>query len=295
MESFIKCLILLNVLINVLASDAVLKNSTAKIIRIRRTGSYPFLPVRDYGAIGSDKDDSSDDSVPSSHKSKLQSGGDYPIFNEYKGNEQSNQYGFPSFPSFADNKGSPFPAPSWLNPDQMLQMMAAIKNTEDISKPEETGLFSKLITDPKIAAAAFIPLSIVAAAVVPVLMNYMMGNTATPTVSTTANNRESRSLDVSKNLEELVISMLRFSRAMENDECLQMTICKVVSDDASATKSEYARKVASAIVHLFKDDRLDDVEIKQIVDAARRGKCADVCKNSTIIPKNDKKNINMLL
>ncbi|GFV47077.1 uncharacterized protein TNCV_197721 [Trichonephila clavipes] len=295
MESFTKCLIFLAVLINVLASDVAPRNSSVKINRVRRTGFYPPQPIRDYGAIASDKDDSSDDSVPSSYKSKLQSGGDYPVFNEYKGNVQSNQFGFPGFPSFADNKGSPFPAPSWLNPDQMMQMMAAIKNTEDISKPEETGLFSKLITDPKIAAAAFIPLSIVAAAVVPVLMNYMMGNTATPTVSTTANNRESRSLDVSKNLDELVKSMIRFSRAMESDECIRMTICKVVSGDDSAPKSEYARKVASAIAHLFKDDRLDDLEIKQIVDAARKGKCADVCKNSTVKPKNDKKNINMLL
>ncbi|GFY56220.1 uncharacterized protein TNIN_459841 [Trichonephila inaurata madagascariensis] len=122
-----------------------------------------------------------------------------------------------------------------------------------------------------------------------------MGNTATPTVSTTANNRESRSLDASKNLDELVKSMIRFSRAMESDECIQMTICKVVSGDDSAPKSEYARKVASVIPHLFKDDRLDDLEIKRIVDAARKGKCSDVCKNSTVIPKKDKKNINMLL
>ncbi|GFY56219.1 hypothetical protein TNIN_459831 [Trichonephila inaurata madagascariensis] len=129
MEYFTKCLIFLAVLINVLASDVAPRNSSAKINRVRRTGFYPPHPIRDYGATANDKDDSSDDSVPSSYKSKLQSGGDYPVFNEYKGNEQ-----FPGFPSFSDNKGSPFQAPSWLNPDQMMQMMAAIKNTEDIFK-----------------------------------------------------------------------------------------------------------------------------------------------------------------
>ncbi|GFS70870.1 uncharacterized protein NPIL_100391 [Nephila pilipes] len=296
MGSLIKCLVFLNVLLSALASDEAATNSTAKIVRLRRTGGhFPPLPINDYGVNGDDKDDSLDDSKLPSYKGKSQSGGDYPVFNEYKGNEQSNKYGLSNFPSFADNKGSPFPVPSWITPDQMMQMMAAIKNADDVNKPEGAGLFSKLITDPKIAAAAFIPLSIVAAAVVPVLMNYMMGNTASPAVSTTANNREFRSLDASKNLGGIMEHMARFARAIEDDECIQKTICRVVTGDTGVPKSDSAKRVASAIAHMLKEDWSDNLGIKQIVDGIKKGKCSNVCRDSVIASLDNRKNMNMLL
>ncbi|GFS62033.1 uncharacterized protein NPIL_65591 [Nephila pilipes] len=220
MELHIKCIILLDVLVIVLASDEISKNSSVKTTEVHgteRKNNSPYLPLslQNPGAIGANKDDSTQDSWPSSYKNKPQSAGDYPIFNEYSGNSQFNHLqNFPSnSPPF---KGYPFPIPSWVSPDQMMQMTAAIKNMSDATKTEVNGLFSKLITDPIIAAVAFIPLSIVAAAIVPVLMNYMTGNAAPPMVSTTANNRGFRSFHESRNLEEIMENLARLARAMDS-------------------------------------------------------------------------------
>ncbi|GFX49310.1 uncharacterized protein TNCV_3334281 [Trichonephila clavipes] len=280
MEFSIKCFILLNALFNALAFD---EGSTTLLRADRKNdGSYQPLPPRDYGVIGNQKDDSIHGSEQVSYNNKPQSGGDYPLFNEYNINGQLSNYGLPSFSSFSpDIKGYPFPVPSWITPDQLMQMMAAIKNVSNATQPEETGLFSKLIIDPKIAAAAFVPLSIVAAAIVPVLMNYMMGNSAPPTISTTANNRGSRNFDVTKNLEEILENIAKFSRAMVNDECIQKTICRVVIGEGDAPNSEYVKKIASAISQLVEDDWSDNIGIKGIVNGVKKGKCSNVCKSST--------------
>ncbi|GFR01744.1 uncharacterized protein TNCT_302921 [Trichonephila clavata] len=280
----IKCLILLNVLFNALAFD----EGSTKLLRIDRKndGSYQPLPPRDYGVTGNQKDDSIHGSEQASYNNKPQSGGDYPLFNEYNINGQLSNYGLPSFSSFSpDHKGYPFPVPSWITPDQLMQMMAAINNVANATKPEGTGLFSKLIIDSKIAAAAFVPLSIVAAAIVPVLMNYMMGYSAPPTISTTANNRGFRIFDVTTNFDEILENFARFSRAMDNDECIQKTICRVVIGDADAPNSEYVKKVASAISQLVEGDWSDNIGIKEIVNGVKNGKCSNICKHSARLPE----------
>ncbi|GFT13960.1 uncharacterized protein NPIL_191291 [Nephila pilipes] len=287
----IKCFIFLNILFNALASDEASNNSKTESIQLLQTdqknnGSDLPLPPRDYGDIGDKRSESIHDSGSVSYKSKPQSGGDYPIFNEYTGNGQLNNYGLPIFPSItSDIKGYPFSVPSWITPDHMMQMMAAIKNVSGTTKPAETGLFSKLITDPKIAAAAFLPLSIVAAAIVPVLMNYVMDNSSLPTVSTTANNRGFRSLDVPKNLDVVLESMSRFARAMENDECIQMTICRVLSGEDDAPDSHHAKKVALTLTQWIGDDWSNKLGIREIINGVNKDKCSNVCKDSTRITK----------
>ncbi|GFU59033.1 uncharacterized protein NPIL_459261 [Nephila pilipes] len=283
----IKCFIFLNILFNALASDEASKTSNTETIKLlqtdRKNDSTDLpLPPRDYGDIGDKRSQSTHDSESVSYKSKPQSGGDYPIFNEYTGNGQLNNYGLPNFPSItSDIKGYPFSAPSWITPDHMMQMMAAIKNVSGTAKPAETGLFSKLITDPKIAAAAFLPLSIVAAAIVPVLMNYAMGNSSLPTVSTTANNRGFRSLDVPKNLDDILESMSRFALAMEGDECIQMTICRMLTGEAVSPHSDYAKKVALTLTQLIGDDGSNKLGIREIINGVDKNNCSNVCKPST--------------
>ncbi|GIX84006.1 uncharacterized protein CEXT_376311 [Caerostris extrusa] len=202
---------------------------------------------------------------------------DYPSFNNYKGYEQYSNYGPPRYPSFAPNyyKGSPFyspyfkgskPADSGMapaSPDQMMEMMMALNNMDESSKPEDTGLLSKLISDPKsAAAAAIIPLSIVAAAVVPVLMNYMMTGAAPQVVSTTANNKESRSLDSSNNLQVVMENIVRLARAIDSDECIQKTICKVANGNDSMPVSDYMKKAASTVAQMVKDDWVNNLGVK---------------------------------
>ncbi|GFR09978.1 uncharacterized protein TNCT_537451 [Trichonephila clavata] len=232
------------------------------------------------------KDESIADSVSTLYKNKPQSGADYPIFNE--DNDQFSSHGISSIPSILpDIKGNPFSVPSWITPDQMAQMMAAIKNMSDATKSVENGIFSKLITDSNIAAAAFIPLSIVAAAfiplsivaaaIVPVLMNYVMGNTAPVSVSTTANNRGFQSFDASKNLQEVLETVAIISPAVDNNDCIQKTICRVFMGDPDIPTSFYAEKNAPIINQLITEYGVNALTVKGIVDGIKTGNCSDLC------------------
>ncbi|GFY79700.1 uncharacterized protein TNIN_1701 [Trichonephila inaurata madagascariensis] len=213
MISHIKCFILLIVLYNVLASNDSSRDSfkTIEARSVVRKNETPQSP-RHYGNIGI-KNDSPNDPESTLKKSRSQSVGDYPLFNEYT--DHLLNYGISSISSNPlDTEGYPLYVPSWINPDQL---MAAIKNMSNATKSLENGLFTKLITNPKIAAAAFVPLSIVAAAIVPVLMNYVLGSTAPLTVSTTANNKGFRSFDASKNLDDIMETIANLTRAMDNN------------------------------------------------------------------------------
>ncbi|GFU87265.1 uncharacterized protein TNCV_4134101 [Trichonephila clavipes] len=304
MESLTKFLFLLCILAYVFASEESSKPSSASSTGLRRTGRknygpYRPLPSKDYGDDGDDKDDSTDDSDQNPNNKPPQ-GGDYPSFGNYKGYDQYSNYGPPPrYPSFANNyKGYQFYSPYWkgskpadtpappATPDQMMEMMMALSNMDDTSKPEDTGLFSKLISDPKsAAAAAIIPLSIVAAAVVPVLMNYMMTGTAQSVVSTTANNKEARSLDGSINLDVIMENIARLARAMDNDECIQKTICKVANGDADMPVSNYMKKAATMVARLAKDDWVDNVGVKNLVDGVKQGNCDNVCNSTKTVNK----------
>ncbi|GFY16222.1 uncharacterized protein TNCV_2348671 [Trichonephila clavipes] len=124
-------------------------------------------------------------------------------------------YGISSISFYpTDTKGYPLYVPAWINPDQL---MTAIENMSNATKSLETGIFTKLIADPKFAASAFVTLSVVAAAIVPVLMNYVLGNTAPVSVSTTANNRGFRNFDASKNLDDIMENIANLTRAMDNN------------------------------------------------------------------------------
>ncbi|KAF8763883.1 hypothetical protein HNY73_022017 [Argiope bruennichi] len=190
-------------------------------------------------------------------------------------------------------QGSPFYSPYWKggkpgdsampsgSPDQMMEMMMALSNMEDTKKPEDTGILSKFISDPKsAAAAAIIPLSIVAAAVVPVLMNYMMTGANQPQViATTANNKEARSLDSSNNFEVIMENISRFARAMDNDECVQKTVCRIIKGDTDLPVSDYMKKAASSLARMVKDDWVNNYGVKNLVDGIKQGNCNNVCNN----------------
>ncbi|GFS60904.1 uncharacterized protein TNIN_71511 [Trichonephila inaurata madagascariensis] len=286
MRACIKCLIFLIIIDNVLASEESSRNSFKTVEKLLAVQKIENPPQHDYGATDSSKDELSADSESTLYKSKPRSGGDYPLFNEY--NDQIFNHGISSIPSISpDIKGNPFSVPSWITPDQMVQMMAAIKNMSDATKSVENGLFSKLITDPKIAAAAFIPLSIVAAAIVPVLMNYVMGNTTPVSVSTTANNRMFKSFDTSENLQEIMEIVSKISPAVNNNYCIQKNICRVFMGVADAPKSDYAHKIAPTINLLITKYGVNVSIFKEIVEGIKTGKCDDLCKRSVIIYKRE--------
>ncbi|GIY82124.1 uncharacterized protein CDAR_506111 [Caerostris darwini] len=301
MYCFTKCLVFLSILCYVVvSSEESSRTFTSNSTKVGRTGrkNYGFYrpqPPRDYGDDGDDKEDSTDEAQPGPSSGNPPQPSDYPSFNNYKGYEQYSNYGPPRYPSFAPNyyKGSPFYSPYWkgskpadsgmapASPDQMMEMMMALNNMDESSKPEDTGLLSKLISDPKsAAAAAIIPLSIVAAAVVPVLMNYMMTGAAPQVVSTTANNKESRSLDSSNNLQVVMENIASLARAIDSDECIQKTICRVANGNDSMPVSDYMKKAATTVAQIVKDDWVNNLGVKNLVDGVKQGNCDNVCNSS---------------
>ncbi|GFY73029.1 uncharacterized protein TNIN_12911 [Trichonephila inaurata madagascariensis] len=257
-------------------------NSTGLMRTGRKNyGLYPSVPLKHYGSIGEYKDDSDEDSEPSPNESS-QKGYD-PNFNEYKVYHQYSNYGPLSYSP--NNNGDFSSFPSWGTSNQKVQMMMALKNLADVEKPEETGIFSKLMSDPKIVAAAFIPLSIVAAAIVPVLINSLKGGNTTPMVSTTANSREFKRLDATKNFEMLVENMAMLARAVENDDCIQKTICRIARGESNIPMVNYVRNAASTVAHMIKDDWLDNLRIKILVDAVKDDNCENVCSSFMVTPR----------
>ncbi|GIY06023.1 uncharacterized protein CDAR_520301 [Caerostris darwini] len=295
MDLSTKCLIFLSILTYVLASDEISRNISSNNTKIGRTGRknygpYQPQPPRDYGDNGDNSEDSKDNSEPITTNDNQPQNGNYPNFGNYKGYDQYSNHGPSNYPVFAPNyKGFPFPSSggSSASPDQMMGMMMALSNLNDATKPAESGFLTKLLSDPStLASAAFIPLSIMAAAFVPLLMNYVIANNAPQVVSTTANNKEARDFDVSMNLEMLMEQIASFARAVDNDRCIQMTICKVASGASKMPVPDYVKKAVSAIaVHLAKDNWMDNLRVRNLIDAIKQGNCVNVCNNPKIIFK----------
>ncbi|KAF8763904.1 hypothetical protein HNY73_022036 [Argiope bruennichi] len=286
MKHLIAFLIFLSGFSFVVTSELISKNVTSVFTGIRRTGRknyglYQPQPSKDYGDTGDSNDSSYEDSGKGANGGKPLQGGDYPNFGDFKGYGQYSNYGPSNYPLFAPNyKGFQFP--SWngnkpgdgsaapVSPDQMMGMMMALSNMGDSSKPADTGLLTKLFSDPNgIAQAAIIPLSIVAAAFVPVLMNYIAASNAPQTVSTTANNKEARNFDVSRDLDIVMENIATFARTIERDGCIQKTVCRVATGVSNVPLSDYMKKAASKVSSLVKDDWADNLGVRNLIAAIR--------------------------
>ncbi|GFR09979.1 uncharacterized protein TNCT_537461 [Trichonephila clavata] len=152
------------------------------------------MPTKLYGNIGEYKEkEFFADSESSPYIDELQTQGSDPLGSgKYKDDDPYKNFNPPRYPPFPNNyKGYPFYPNGYPSPsaEQVLHVMTLVNNNKATSKPEGSGFLSKLIADPNIAAAAIIPLSFAAAAVVPALMNLVMGGISTPMISTIANNR----------------------------------------------------------------------------------------------------------
>ncbi|GIY60556.1 uncharacterized protein CDAR_396331 [Caerostris darwini] len=273
-------------------SNSISSNTTALRRSSRKNyGPYQPQPPKDYSDDSEDKDGFFDDSEPSPYNGHQSQKSDYQNYGKFKNYNHFNGYGPSLYPSFAPNY-SPFyfpkgnkPGDSASSPDQMMQMMMALSNMNEATKPENGGFLTKLISDPTAASAAIIPLSIVAAAFVPILMNYMMANNAPPTFSTTANNKEGRNLYGSINLEAVILNVAELARAMDGDDCIQKTICRLASGVANMSISDSLKKAVSALaLHLAKDDWVDHLGVKNLIDAVKMGNCVNIC-NRSVIPK----------
>lgn len=289
-----KSLVLLCISVYALAIDVETTKSpapSASSRRGRKNYGNVWQPPRDYGDDGDDKDDST---VDTDQGPKAPQGYDYPNFSNYKGYDYSN-YGPPRYPAYPPNfKGYPVypsffkggkPGDSEASPD-IASMMLALNNMDSSKKPDDGGILSKLVSDPKSAAvAALIPLSIVAAAVVPVLMNYMMtgagGANGPQTITTTAtDNKNGRSLDAFNNFDFLLEGIANFARSMDDDECIQKTVCRVASGDQNVSVPDYVRKAATKVISFVNDDMANSFGVQSIVEGVKKGSCDSVCNGS---------------
>ncbi|GFY73031.1 uncharacterized protein TNIN_12931 [Trichonephila inaurata madagascariensis] len=286
MVYLIKSLILISISSFVNTNEEISRTFTSNVTRFHRVGreNYgPYSPPKVYGAIGEYKDDIKVDLNPSPFNGKPVPANDFSSSDKYKGDNKYDDYSIPSYSPFANNyKGYPLYSNGFLSPntDPMLQMLMNIKSTGAFAKPEEAGLLSKFGVDPKIATTAIIPLSIVAAAVVPVLMNLIMGGASSPTISTTANKKEARSDIVSLNFENFMENMFSLARNMDNEECILKTICKVACGQSAIPVSDHVKEAASKISKMVQDDLLNKLQIKNLIDGVRQGNCSNVCTSS---------------
>lgn len=295
MDFFMKFLLLLCMSVYALASAETTKSPvpSGSSGRTGRKNYNVWQPPRDYGDDGDDKDAGGDDADQGPGNGKPPQGYDYPNFGNYKGFDPYSNYGPPRFPSYPPNfKGYPLyptfwkdnkPGDSESSPD-IMSMMLALNNMDGSAKPDDGGILSKLVSDPKSAAvAAIIPLSIVAAAVVPVLMNYMMTGVSSnnsPTITTTAtDNKNGRSLDVFNNFDFVLEGIANFARSMDSDECVQKTVCRVATGDESVSVPEYVRKAATKIFGFVNDDIANNFGVQSILEGVKQGNCNNVCSN----------------
>ncbi|GFX49313.1 uncharacterized protein TNCV_3334311 [Trichonephila clavipes] len=285
MVYLIKYLILISIVSFVNTNEEISRTFTSNVTRFHRVGreNYgPYSPPNVYGAIGEYKDDIKVDLSPIPYNDKPVPSNDFSSSDKYKGNKY-NDYSIPSYSPFANNyKGYPVYSNGFISPntDPMLQMLMGIKSTGALAKPEETGLLSKFGVDPKIATTAIIPLSIVAAAVVPVLMNLIMGGASSPTISTTANKKEARSDIVSLNIEDFMENISSLARNMDSEECILKTICKVACGQSAIPVSDHVKEAASKISKLVQNDVLSKLQIKNLIDGVSQGNCSNVCISS---------------
>ncbi|KAG8201935.1 hypothetical protein JTE90_027411 [Oedothorax gibbosus] len=295
MDFIMKVLVLMCISVYALAVDIETTKSpvpSAPGRTGRKNYNNVWQPPRDYGDDGEDKDDAS---VDTDQGLKAPQGYDYPNFGNYKGFDPYSNYGPPRYPSYPPNfKGYPYPSffkggkpgDSDASPDAM-SMMLALNSMDSSKKPDDGGILSKLVSDPKSAAvAAIIPLSIVAAAVVPVLMNYMMTgvqtNNGPQTITTTAtDNKNGRSLDAFNNFDFLLEGIANFARSMDEDECIQKTVCRVASGDDNVLVPDYVRKAATKVISFVNDDMANSFGVQSVVEGVKKGNCNNVCYDSS--------------
>ncbi|GFR01742.1 uncharacterized protein TNCT_302911 [Trichonephila clavata] len=244
-------------------------------------GLHPSVPLKHYGSIGEYKDESEEDSETSPYESSQKD--NYPNFNEYKEYEQNSNYR--PLKISPNNNGYLSSYPSWGTSNQKMQMMMVLKNMVGAEKAEDTGIFSKLVSDPKVTAAALVPLSIAAVAIVPVLINSLMGGNSRPMVSTTANSREFKRLDATINFEMLVENMAMLDRAIDSDDCIQKTICRIARGESNIPIANYIMNAASTVAYMITDDWLDNLRIKILVDAVKNDNCENVCSSFEVTPR----------
>ncbi|GFY16235.1 uncharacterized protein TNCV_2348801 [Trichonephila clavipes] len=221
-----KCISLFLILISVFAFVEANKElreiGTRNEIGLKREvrNNYdPYMPTKLFGNIGEYKEEFFADFEPSPFMDELQTQGSDPFgFSTYEDADPYKVYNPPRYPPFPNNyKGYQFypnghPSPS---AEQVLHVMSLINKNKATSKSEGSGLLSKLIADPSIAAAVTVPLSFAAAAVVPAMINLVMGGISTPMITTIANNREARNIDISRHLISLIQDKFRSSQAMK--------------------------------------------------------------------------------
>lgn len=251
------------------------------------------VPYRYPGKYGDDRDEHDDDDSSFDSRVAVPPEDDKtPSYSNVKGFDFGSSYppfykGYPLNPywkgkgnSDDDNNMPP------MNPMKMMEMMMMMKTMQDLQdSTKDEGSLSKFISDSKsFFMAAIVPLSIIFAAVVPVLINYMMTGSSLPVIQTTAATKEGRSIVDANVLGDILQKFEEISRNIETDECAEKTLCKVVYNDSSLLKG-HIRKVASTVANLVKDEWIKDFKIKSFVRGLTEGNCDNVCKKMVSTPR----------
>lgn len=285
---------ILTLILPCLRSEGSFDKHVGKADDKQRSSRKYDVPYRYPGKYGDDRDepDDDDDSNFDSRVAVPPEDDKTPSYSNVKGFDFGTSYppyykGYPLNPYWKgkgdSGDGNNMPP---MNPIKMMEMMMMMKTMQDIQdSPKDEGSLTKFLSDSKsFLMAAIVPLSIIFAAVVPVLINYMMTGSSLPLIQTTAATKEGRSIVDANILEDILQKFEEISRSIETDECAEKTLCKVVYNDSSALKG-HIRKIASTVAYLVKDEWLKDFKIKSFVRGLTEGNCDDVCKKTVLTPR----------
>lgn len=184
----------------------------------------------------------------------------------------------------------PSPPQNWNNDawitDPMYIMM--LKNAmADYNKGESkpSGFLAKITADPALLLiAASIPISLLLAAVLPALTNMMMNGSSLPTITTTATGSQTRSTqaDIMPYLSPVMEAIGSFGiRSIGSPDCMQRIFCQVAEEKMASYDSKNFRKAARIARYLSAGSWLENLGVKDIVDALSNGSCESVpCSSS---------------
>lgn len=170
--------------------------------------------------------------------------------------------------------------------EMLMTMDAMDKLQESTQKNDNSGFLSKFVSDTKsFVMAAIVPLSIMLAAIIPVLVNYTMTGVSLPLVSAVANNKNGRNADTSNILDEILWNFEEITRSVDTDSCIQKTLCEVAFRNSSSPGAQYIRKSAVVLSHLIKQEWIKSDSMKSLMNALKQGNCNDVCENLVLNPR----------
>lgn len=193
-----------------------------------------------------------------------------------------------NIPEFFLHKGSNRRTGLGYRPqNDFYSMMSAMKDIDrqdqftdyDLHDNDFTPFSSLLLNPLPILAASFLPLSMIFAAVIPVMIRnrFSNANGNVPLVTTTATGNSGKNGEIGKNIPFLAATaeaIGKISPRNHENGCFTKALCKMVDSDKYATF--YTQNVFSELQKYVDGNLLDPFGLKTVLEYLKDGKCEEI-------------------